>query len=56
MKNLAIVKDGYLPLERAEFCEEEYEQVQDAYEALILPYVDEDLAEELYQRSWLRKE
>lgn len=51
-----IVRNGYLPPERAEFCEEEYEQVQDAYEALIMPHVDQDLADKLLKRSWLRRE
>ena len=51
-----IVSSGYLPLDRAEICEEEYEQVQDAYEELILPHVDQDLADKLLQRSWLRRE
>jgi hypothetical protein len=48
-----IARGGYLPPERAEFCEEEYEQVQDAYEELIGPHVDQDLADEIFERSWI---
>ena len=50
-----IVKKGFLPEKRAEFCEEEYEQVQDAYEALIGPHVDQALADEIFDRSWLQR-
>jgi len=35
-----IVKDGFLPKERAEICEEEYQQVDFAYRSLILPHLD----------------
>jgi hypothetical protein len=48
-----FVGKGFLPEKRAEFCEEEYEQVQDAYEALIGPYVDQALADEVFDRSWI---
>ena len=37
------------------YCEEEYEQIQDAYEALIEPYVDQALAEEIFDRAWLKQ-
>jgi hypothetical protein len=50
-----FVSKGYLPSERAEFCEEEYEQVQDAYEALVGPYIDEGLARKTFDRTWLRE-
>ncbi len=49
-----IVSKGYLPKSRAEFCEEEYEQVQDAVDLLIIPHIDLDLADEVMERSWLR--
>lgn len=49
-----IVSNGYLPKSRAEFCEEEYEQVQDAVDLLIIPHIDLDLADEVMERSWLR--
>jgi len=50
-----IVNKGYLPKARAEFCEEEYEQVQDAFEILIRPHLDPDLAEKVLNNSWLRE-
>jgi hypothetical protein len=49
-----IVSEGYLPAERAEFCEEEYEQIQDAYEELLGPHIDQALAKDVLKRSWLR--
>jgi len=48
-----IVSKGFLPESRAEFCEEEYEQVQDAVDLLIVPHIDLDLADELMGRPWL---
>lgn len=48
-----MARGGYLPEERAEWCFEEYEQVQDAYEMLVGPHIDEDLAEEIFERKWL---
>jgi len=48
-------QSGLLPMERAMYCAEEYEQVQDAYEALIEPHVDQDLAEEIFDRAWLKQ-
>ena len=50
-----IVSEGYLPKSRAEFCEEEYEQVQDAVNLLIIPHIDLDLAAEVMDRAWLRE-
>jgi hypothetical protein len=50
-----IVSEGYLPKTRAEYCEEEYEQVQDAFDELVLPHIDLDLAEEIMGKSWLRE-
>ena len=50
-----FVTKGYLPEERADLCEEEYEQVQDAYEELITPHVDSALAKKMFNRTWLGK-
>jgi len=50
-----IVSEGFLPESRAAFCEEEYEQVQDAIDLLIAPHIDHDLADELLGRPWLRE-
>jgi hypothetical protein len=46
---------GYLPKARAEYCEEEYEQVQDAVELLTSPHIDLVLAEKILDRTWLRE-
>jgi hypothetical protein len=48
-----LVKMRGLPDERAANCEEEYELVTLAYQALITPYIDPDLAEKNFNRSWL---
>jgi hypothetical protein len=50
-----VVTNGYLPKERAETCPEEYEQVQDAYETLIEPHIDNDLKDKILDKTWLRK-
>jgi len=50
-----VVSNEYLPKDRVEFCQEEYEQVQQAYRDLIAPHTDPDLAKEIFDRSWLRK-
>jgi hypothetical protein len=50
-----IVSNGYLPKSRAEYCEEEYEQVQDAVDLLIVPHIDLDLADKMMHRAWLRE-
>ena len=48
-----FVEKGFLPRERAEFCHEEYEQVQDAFQALVAPHIDQDLARKVFDRTWL---
>ena len=48
-----FVKDGYLPKERAEFCEYEYEQVQYAFEKLVQPHIDISLAKKILDNTWL---
>jgi hypothetical protein len=48
-----FVEQGFLPRERAEFCHEEYEQVQDAFQALVGPHIDQDLAREVFDGTWL---
>lgn len=50
-----VVSKAKLPKDRAEFCQEEYEQVQQAYSDLIEPHTDPDLAKEIFDQSWLRK-
>ena len=48
-----VVKMGGLPEERVEICEEEYEHIAYAYQTLIGPHVDSELAEKIFDRSWL---
>jgi Putative metallopeptidase len=42
-----------LPKERAEDCNDEYRQLVYAYEKLIRPHIDQDLANKLFDKSWL---
>jgi hypothetical protein len=50
-----VVTKRYLPRQRAEQCQDEYEQIVDAFTAVILPHVDRDLAEKVLKRDWLPK-
>jgi len=42
-----------LPQYRVDICEEEYELLSLAYQTLIGPHIDPDLAEKVFDRSWL---
>lgn len=42
-----------MPQERLEICEEEYELFSLAYEKLIGPHIDPELAREVFEKSWL---
>ena len=48
-----FVTKGYLPKKRAEACDDEYEQVADAFETLISPHIDRALAKKILDKSWL---
>jgi hypothetical protein len=48
-----IVSGGALPMERAEYCWEEYEQVEYAFNELIGPHIDKALAKKVFNRAWL---
>ena len=48
-----FVEKGYLPKDRAEGCKDEYQQVAYAYQTLIAPHTDPDLAKKLFDMSWL---
>jgi hypothetical protein len=48
-----VVAHAEMPQERADICEEEFELIALAYETLISPHVDPDLAEKVFDRSWL---
>ena len=47
---------GGLPQERVAICEEEFELIAYAVHTLIGPHVDQDLAEKVFDRSWLPEE
>jgi len=49
-----IVSKGFLPKTRAEYCYEEYEQIQEAFNILVKPHIDPVLAEKLLHSNWLR--
>jgi hypothetical protein len=55
--NSAVFEDvaiwGGLPQFRMDICEEEYELVSLAYQALISPHVDPVLAEKVFEKTWL---
>ena len=48
-----FVSKGYLPKERAEFCEDEYFQIKDAFEILLYPHLDLDLAKKNLDAAWV---
>jgi hypothetical protein len=48
-----LVEKGYLPKDRAEGCEGEYQQAAFAFERLIRPHIDQGLAKKVLQRSWM---
>jgi hypothetical protein len=50
-----FVTKGNLPKKRADACQDEYEQVQDAFQTLVLPHIDQDLADKVLDRKWLPK-
>ena len=48
-----FVSQGYLPMDRAEFCEDEYFQVKDAFELTVHPHLDLDLAKKILDGAWV---
>jgi putative metallopeptidase DUF4344 len=48
-----IVSKGYLPVERAIGCEDEFRELAHAFKTLIGPHIDESLAKEVMSRHWL---
>ena len=48
------MEKGYLPKERAEGCDGEYEQVVRAMTKLIRPYIDQARAKRVRDKRWLR--
>jgi Putative metallopeptidase len=48
-----LVEDKYLPKERAANCSREFHQVRYAFQKLIVPHVDKELATNVLQMDWL---
>ena len=48
-----LVKKGYLPKNWAEGCDGEFAQVQKAFQRLITPHIDLQLAKEVLDSTWL---
>jgi len=48
-----LLSKGYLPVERAIGCEDEYRELAHAFKTLIGPHIDETLAKEVMARRWL---
>ena len=48
-----LVTKGYLPKERADDCEDEYNQVAHAFDTLIGPHIDRRLAKQVLDKNWL---
>jgi hypothetical protein len=48
-----LVDDKYLPKERAANCSREFHQVRFAFQKLIVPHVDKELATKVLEMDWL---
>jgi hypothetical protein len=48
-----VVEKGYLPEERAAACDDEYQQVEHAFQKLIDPHIDQALKRRVLKKSWL---
>jgi hypothetical protein len=48
-----LVTKGYLPIERAIGCEDEYRALAYAFKTLIGPHIDDALARQVMARNWL---
>ena len=51
-----MVEEAHLPRERTEACKDEYRQVAHAYERLIGLHIDRDLAKNLFDKNYARRE
>jgi hypothetical protein len=47
-----VIRVG-VPQYRVDICEEEYELISLAFQKLIAPHIDPELAKKVYDRSWL---
>jgi hypothetical protein len=50
----SLKSKNILPEERADACQDEFEQIEDAYKAVILPHVDQALAEKVWGKLEVR--
>ncbi|PWT87552.1 MAG: hypothetical protein C5B56_10215 [Proteobacteria bacterium] len=48
-----LIDNGYLPAARAKGCRTEYGEVNFAFQQLIRPYLDQELAKAVMQKDWL---
>jgi Putative metallopeptidase len=48
-----VVDKGYLPKQRAKGCQREYRKVARAFQSLILPHIDPDVASDVLDEAWL---
>jgi hypothetical protein len=48
-----LIDNGYLPSARAKGCRVEYGEVNFAFQQLIRPYLDQELAKAVIQKDWL---
>ena len=48
-----LVDKGYLPAQRARSCHNEFGEVNFAFQQLIVPYLDKDLAKKVMDQEWL---
>ena len=48
-----VVDKGYLPKDRAKSCKREYDQVTFAFRDLIGPHLDQQLAKQVLDKTWL---
>ncbi len=48
-----LVEKGYLPEDRARGCRVEYGEVDFAFQQLIVPYLDQQLAKAVMEKTWL---
>jgi Putative metallopeptidase len=48
-----LINNGYLPQARAKGCRVEYGEVNFAFQQLIRPYLDQELAKAVIQKDWL---
>jgi hypothetical protein len=48
-----IVSKGYLPVERAIGCEDEFRELAHAFKTLVGPHIDETIAKHVMSRHWL---